>query len=115
MAKSMYTKSYIVHMAQTVSVRLSEESLREVDRLAERLKTDRSEALRRFIERGLREARIDDALDRLRRGKVSVGRAAEEAGVTLYEMLELVRRHHIPSGYGPADLERDLRDLGHRG
>jgi len=101
-------------MAQTVSVRLSEESLREVDRLAERLKTDRSETLRRFIERGLREALIDDALDRLRRGKVSIGRAAEIAGVTLYEMLDLARRHHIPSGYGPEDLEKDLRDLGPR-
>ena len=111
----MYTEYDIVYMAQTVSVRLSKESLREVDRLAERLKTDRSEALRRFIARGLREARIDDAIDRLRRGKVSIGRAAEEAGVTLYEMLELVRRHQIPSGYGPEDLERDLRELGLRG
>ena len=101
-------------MAQTVSVRLSEESLREVDRLAERLKTGRSGALPRFIERGLREARIDDALDRLRKEKVSVGRAAEMAGVTLYEMLELIRRHHIPSGYSPEDLEKDLRVLGPR-
>lgn len=112
---SLYTLCDIVYVAQTVSVRLSEESLREVDRLAARLKTDRSEALRRFIERGLREARIDDALDLLPRGKISVGRAAEEAGVTLYEMLDLVRRHHIPSGYGPEDLERDLRELGRRG
>jgi predicted HTH domain antitoxin len=102
-------------MAQTVSVRLSEKSLREVDRLAERLQTDRSEALRRFIERGLREARVDDALDRLRKGKVSIGRAAEDAGVSLYEMLELVRQHRIPSGDGPEDLERDLRELGYRG
>lgn len=115
MQSSMYTKYDIVNMAQTVSVRLSTESLREVDRLAERLKTDRSEALRRFIERGLREARIDDALDRLRKGKVSIGRAAEDAGVTLYEMLELVRKHQIPSGYGPEDLDRDLRELGYRG
>lgn len=113
--RSMYTKCYIVYVTQTVSVRLSKESLREIDRLAGRLKTDRSEALRRFIERGLREAKIDDALDRLRREKVSLGRAAEEAGVTLYEMLELVRRHHISYGYGPEDLERDLRELGHRG
>lgn len=101
-------------MSRTVSVRLSEESLREVDRIAERLKTDRSEALRRFIERGLRESRIDDALDGLRKGKVSVGRAAEMAGVTLYEMLDLVRRHRIPSRYGPDDLQRDLRDLARR-
>lgn len=111
----MYTKYDIVDVAHTVSVRLSEESLREVDRLAARLKTDRSEALRRFIERGLREARIDDALDRLRKGKVSIGRAAEDAGITLYEMLELVRQHRIPSGYGPEDLDRDLRELGFRG
>lgn len=111
---SLYTICDSVYMAQTVSVRLSKESLREVDRIAERLKTDRSEALRRFIERGLREARIDDALDLLRKGKVSIGRAAEEAGVTLYEMLDLVRQHHIPSGYGPEDLERDLRELGRR-
>src|SRR5207249_6783745 len=111
----MYAKYDIVYVAQTVSVRLSKESLREVDRLAERLKTDRSEALRRFIERGLREARIDDALDRLRKGKASIGRAAEEAGVTLYEILELVRQHHIPYGYAPEDLERDLRELGKRG
>lgn len=101
-------------MAQTVSVRLSKESLQEVDRLAERLKTDRSEALRRLIERGLREARVDDALDRLREGKISVGRAAQVAGVNLYEMLDLVRLHHIPSGYGSEDLERDLRELGRR-
>jgi predicted HTH domain antitoxin len=111
----MYSKYDIVNMTQTVSVRLSKESLREIDRLAERLKTDRSEALRRFIERGLREAKIDDALDRLRQGKVSIGRAAEDAGITLYEMVELVRQHRIPSGYGPEDLERDLRELGYRG
>lgn len=96
-------------------MRLSEKSLREVDRLAERLKTDRSEALRRFIERGLREARIDDALDLLRKGRVSLGKAAEVGGVTLYEMLELTRQHHIPYGYTADDLERDLRDLGPRG
>ncbi|HYY48342.1 MAG TPA: UPF0175 family protein [Thermoplasmata archaeon] len=102
-------------MAQTVSVRLSRERLQEIDRIAERLKTDRSEALRRFIERGLREARIDEALDALRKEKVSVGRAAELAGVTLYEMLDLVRSSHIPSGYGPDDLERDLRELGRHG
>ncbi|MGQ0796541.1 MAG: UPF0175 family protein [Methanobacteriota archaeon] len=101
-------------MAHTVSVRLSKETLAEVDRLADRLKTDRSEALRRFIERGLREARLDLALDQLRRGRASMGRAAEMAGVTLYEMIDLARRERIPSGYGMDDLDRDLRAFGRR-
>jgi len=99
-------------MAQTVSVRLSEDTLKEVDRLAERLKTDRSEALRRFIERGLRAAQIDMALELLRKGKISIGRAAEMSDVTLYEMIDLAKREHVPSGYTPEDLERDLRTLG---
>lgn len=106
-------------MATTVSVRLSKETVEEVDRLAERLKTDRSEALRRLIERGLREARIDFALDLLRKGKVSMGRAAQMAGITLYEMIDRARFDHarwqrIPSGYDLADLERDLRGLRRR-
>ncbi len=101
-------------MAQTVSVRISEETLAEVDRLADRLKTDRSEALRRFLERGLREARLDVALELLRESRVSMGRAAELAGVTLYEMLDLARQRGVPSGYGPQDLERDLHELGLR-
>ena len=101
-------------MAQTVSVRISEETLAEVDRLADRLKTDRSEALRRFLERGLREARLDVALELLRESKVSMGRAAELAGVTLYEMLDLARQRGVPSGYGPKDLDKDLHELGLR-
>jgi len=95
-------------------VRLSKESLREIDRIAERLRTGRSEALRRLIERGLREARTDEALDLLRQGEISVGRAAELAALTLHEMFDLARQHHIPSGYGPEDLARDLRRLGRR-
>jgi len=95
-------------MAQTVPVRLSPKTLREVDGVAERLKTNRSEALRRLIERGLQEERIAFALGLLRTAKVSMGRAAEMAGVTVYEMIDLARRHRIPSGYELEDLERDL-------
>ncbi len=96
-------------MAQTVSVRLSEETLAEVDRLADLLKTDRSEALRRFIERGLREARIEAALAELRRGAVSIGYAAEMAGLTLYEMLDVAASHKVPWTYQPD--EREVREL----
>jgi predicted HTH domain antitoxin len=99
-------------MDRTVSVRLPTKTLREVDRVAKWLKTNRSVALRRFVERGLREERIDLALDLLREAKVSMGRAAELAGVTLREMIGLAREHRIPSGYELEDLEMDLSSLG---
>ena len=96
-------------MAQTVSVRLSEETLAEVDRLADLLKTDRSEALRRFIERGLREAKIEAALNELRRSGVSIGYAANMAGLTLYEMLDVAASHKVPWTHQPD--EREVRGM----
>ena len=96
-------------MTQTVSVRLSAETLSEVDRLASFLKTDRSEALRRFIERGLSEAKIEAALNELRRGHASIGYAARMAGLTLYEMMDLAAAHKVPWTYQPSD--RELRAM----
>ncbi len=43
-----------------------------------------------------------------------MGRAAELAGVSLYEMLDLAREKGIPSGYDSDDLERDIREFGLR-
>lgn len=72
----------------------------------------RAEALRRLIDRGLRETRLDLAMDLLRLGKVTRGKAAEIAGVEIHDILEQVRVRGIPNGYTGADLDRDLREFG---
>ena len=101
-------------MTRATSLRLSRKTLSEVDRFAADLKTNRSEAIRRIIERGLREAKIENAIELLRGRKISVGRAAEMAGTSLYEMLDLARERGIPYGYGSKDLDEDLRAFGYR-
>ena len=51
------------------------------------------------------------ALELYREGLISLGKAAEIAGLSLWEMMELMARKGVPIRYGPEDLEEDLRSL----
>ena len=51
------------------------------------------------------------ALELYREGVISLGKAAEIAGLSLWEMMELLARKGVPIRYGPEDLDEDLRTL----
>jgi len=101
-------------MSGTVSVRLDKKALDEIEVLSKQLKSDRSEAVRRALDRGLEAMRLERVLASLREGAISKGRAAEVLGISIYELLDLVERHEIPYGYSADDLHADLRRLGRR-
>lgn len=96
----------------TVSVRLDGETLKEIEFLMKEYKTDKSEVIRRLLDRGLKQAKLEVVLDLLRRRRISIGRAAELAGVTIYEMIELCRKNKIHLGYTEEDLRRDIERFG---
>jgi predicted HTH domain antitoxin len=86
----------------------------EVERyLKEFMKTegvDKSTAVRKILERGISEWRKERALELLGRGKITFTRAAEMAGVSLWEMLELVRDRKIEWVHlSPEEIEREFR------
>lgn len=93
---------------EAVTARLPREMLREVERLAERMKVDRSELIRRLLDSALRERRIEDAVLAYREGRATLWRAAGMAGVSLREMMELARERKIPVSYTLDDLRRDV-------
>jgi len=51
------------------------------------------------------------ALKLYHKSLISLGKAAEIAGLSLWEMMELMARKGVPIRYGPEDLEEDLRTL----
>jgi FAD/FMN-containing dehydrogenase len=54
---------------------------------------------------GLREWRIRKALQAYKRGEVSLAYAAQQAGVSLREMIPLAYAHGLVPRVDPADLE----------
>jgi predicted HTH domain antitoxin len=66
-------------------------------------------AVRKILERGISECRKERALELLGRGKITFARAAEMAGVSLWEMLELVRDRKIEwVQLYPEEIEREF-------
>ena len=57
----------------------------------------------------LKEWRIQNALEQLTAHKISLGKAAEEAGISIWEMLDIVKEKKIDwIGLTPEDIEKDL-------
>ena len=93
----------------TVSMRLDKDTLKEVEFLMKELKADKSEVMRRLLDKGLKQAKIEKVIEMLREHKISIGKAAELAGVTLYEIIDLCKQKDIPLGYTVEDLKRDVK------
>ena len=102
--------SIVFHMPVT-TLRLSEEEVRRIDRIAKREGVDRSVLLRRAISGGLREILMSDAIERYRRGGCSAWRAASDADLGLWEFLDELARRGVPFRTDERHLETLIEEL----
>lgn len=94
---------------ETVAVRIPKDIEEELRLVVEREGLDRSTALRKMLEKGLKEWKKELALQLLREGKVTLWKAAEVAGVTIWEMLELVEEEGISLPIRAEDVIEDIK------
>ena len=98
-------------MTKTLTTRASDSLAREIEALAREEQLDRSALIRRLLAEALQEKRKLKALELYREGKVSMGKAASIAKVTIWEMLDLVREKGLHIDYGSEELYEDLEPL----
>lgn len=91
----------------TISARLSDEELTELEDVAELLEDDRSTTIRKALEEGLRELRVREAVGRYQQGDVGATEAARIAGVSVAEWLAVARERNLTTQLTAADLRRD--------
>ncbi|RLI75944.1 UPF0175 family protein [Archaeoglobales archaeon] len=58
-----------------------------------------------------RLVRLYLAIELYREGKVSLGKAAQIAGITKWEMMEILASKNIPLQYDAKDLDKDVETL----
>jgi predicted HTH domain antitoxin len=92
---------------KTVSIRLEAEDYNFLSSLAEAGREDLSTAVRDLIARG----RVLLALERYREGKASLSKAAEVAGISVSEMMDVLAEHGISSDFRVEDYQESLRTL----
>jgi len=95
----------------TVSARIQKSQAEEIERLASKKGTDKSAVIRELLATALQHERIEDALNQVQAKKITVWKAAEIAGVTYREMLELLKNHNIPFPLSEQELRREIEEI----
>ena len=94
----------------SISARVPDDLEEELERFIDEERLDTSTAVRKLLSEGLDAWRTEQALDRLERGQVTFSKAAELAGVDVWELARLARDRDC-TWVGNDHLESDLKEL----
>jgi predicted HTH domain antitoxin len=100
--------------AQTLDLRklkIEAETLEDLDLLAQWQSLSRAQVIQRLLRESARQARIEYVAGLYGRGEVTLERAAEMAGVTIYDMMAYVRTRGITPPANLAELRMDVASM----
>jgi double-stranded uracil-DNA glycosylase len=80
---------------EQINIRLEADLVAALERVAREEKIDRSGAIQRLLKESLEQWQSARALRAYQRGEMSLGRAAEEAGLTQWELIDKAKRAGI--------------------
>ncbi len=93
---------------QMVVTRLPSELVRELELIEKVEQSDRSTTVRRLLSKAIRQWKLEHYARQYGDGKLTLARAARDAGVSLWEMVDFTRARKVSAQYDLEDLRRDL-------
>ena len=81
----------------------------KIDMLASVFHMDRSAVIRSIIDIGVRQKLIEYSLNQYMQKKVSIGKAAEIAGISIREMLDILNEKGIPLHISQKSILEDFK------
>jgi predicted HTH domain antitoxin len=98
-------------MGEAVTAFVDNNTFNEIEMLSKEFHTDRTEIVKELIREGLKLKLKKRALELYANRKVTLQKAAEMMGVSIWEMLDVLRREEIHLDYGLEELEEDLEPI----
>ena len=96
-------------MSERISFVAPKQLRRELRELQELTGEDQSSLLRRLLDKGIEEVKMDIAVDTYVKGKASLERSAGISGSSLWDFLDELRRRNVALKYSVADAESEIR------
>lgn len=98
-------------MAETVSVRINEPELREIAEISKLEKKTKSSVLREVLEKGIKNKKLEIALQKFRNKEATAWQAAKTADIPLTQFLDVLVQKGIDFHYGIKELREDFEGL----
>lgn len=96
---------------QRVSLTLPKKLLEEAEKMAAQKFEDRSTAIRELLAIGIASYKENEAVKNYAEGKLSLGKAAELAGVSTWRFVDLLREKKVPLRYDLDKLREEIKAL----
>ena len=93
---------------QRVSLTVPKKILDEAEKLAKERLEDRSTLMRELLAIGIKQYRENEAVGQYADGKLSLGKAAEHAGVSLWRFMRLLREKNVALKYDMESLKKEM-------
>ncbi|MBS3051554.1 MAG: UPF0175 family protein [Candidatus Aenigmarchaeota archaeon] len=94
-------------MQRTLSIRMDEDNYEFVKKMAKENKEEISKSVRELVDMG----RLMYAVESYRKGKASIGKASEMAGISISEMMDRLSDFGVKSNLTKEDYLEGLKNL----
>ena len=98
-------------MTATITTRVDEKVLEEIDQLSKENQMDRASFLRNLIVEGLAMEKEKKVLKMYKNKKISLAKAAEMLGIDLWQAIDIIKREKMYLDYSEEELKEDLKGL----
>ena len=96
---------------ELVSARFEKKDTALIEEIANEEKTDKTTALKRIFVLGAKQYKLEKAIKQYRKGKISIGKAAENAGISLWEIMDELKDRGITNPLGEEEFKEGLKNL----
>ena len=96
---------------QMVGTRVSLELIRGLELIEDVEQSDRSTIVRRLLSQAIERWKLEHYVRLYGDGKLTLARAARDAGVSMWEMMDYAGTRKVPAQYDIEDLGRDIETI----
>ncbi|MHA1440037.1 MAG: UPF0175 family protein [Promethearchaeota archaeon] len=98
-------------MGDKISIILPEDLKKEIDKLREVYKEDQSSFIRRLLWKSITQEKLEYAIKEYLNDKISIGKASEIAGISIWEMMDELNKRNITLNYKISEAELEIERI----
>ncbi len=99
------------NLGDKISIILPDDLKKEIDKLRDLNHEDQSSFIRKLLWKSVSHEKLEIALKDYLNNKISLGKAAENAGISIWEMLDELKSRNITLNYKISEAELEIEKI----
>lgn len=99
------------NLGDKISIILPDDLKKEIDKLRDLNQEDQSSFIRKLLWKSVTHEKLEIALKQYLSNKISLGKAAENAGISIWEMLDELKSRNITLNYKISEAELEIEKV----